>query len=233
VSSSTADRESWKRAAAAAAAELVADDMIVGLGTGSTAAHLVDILGERVRNGLKIAAVPTSERTHAQAVAAGIRIIGFADATRLDLTIDGADEIARRTLDLIKGGGGALLREKIVASASDRMVVISDASKLADRLGGGFPLPVEIVPFGWQATISRLDRLARATRLRRNVDGSTYLTDGGHYIVDCDLAPIDDAAALERELAAIVGVVESGLFVGMADLVIIADADGVHRLTRG
>jgi ribose 5-phosphate isomerase A len=230
---SALNADAWKRAAAAAAAELVADGMIVGLGTGTTAAHLVTILGERVRRGLRIVGVPTSERTHAQAVTEGIRIVGFADTQRLDLTIDGADEIARGSLDLIKGGGGALLREKIVASASDRMVVISDASKLVDRLGGGFAAPVEIAPFGWEVTINRLRDRARAVRLRRNADSSPYVTDGGHYIIDCDFDPLEDAAAMERELGSIVGVVESGFFIGIASMAFIADADGVRQLIPG
>jgi ribose 5-phosphate isomerase A len=225
------DVDDWKRAAAAAAADLVSDGMVVGLGTGSTAAHLVAILGERVRQGLRIEAVPTSERTRIQAVGEGIPVIGFADGRQIDLTIDGADEIACGALDLIKGGGGALLREKIVASASRRMIVISDASKLSDRLGN-FPLPVEIAPFGWEATIRHLhDRCGRA-QLRRAADSSPFITDGGHYIVDCKFDAIDDPAALERDLDTIVGVVETGLFVGMASEAFVADAHGVRRLVR-
>jgi ribose 5-phosphate isomerase A len=228
-----ANKDEWKRAAAAAAAELVTDGMVVGLGTGSTAAFLVSILGAKVRAGLRILAVPTSEATRKQAEAEGITVVGFAEQQRLDLTIDGADEIARGTLDLIKGGGGALLREKIVASASDRMVVISDASKLADHLGCGFPLPVEIVPFGWESTISRLRGCFPDVRLRRPVDGMPFVTDGGHYIVDCDMEPTADPGRLERELNAIVGVVETGLFVGIAKEAFVADAAGVRRLTPG
>jgi ribose 5-phosphate isomerase A len=220
----------WKKAAAAVAADLVVDDMVVGLGTGSTAAFLVSILGERVRQGLEIVAIPTSERTRQHALAEGITLIDFSDQQRIDLTIDGADEIARGSLDLIKGAGGALLREKIVASASDRMVVISDASKLVDRLGGGFAVPIEIAPFGWEVTISRLRDRSQAVRLRRAVNDAPYLTDGGNYIADCDFSPIADAAALERDLGSIVGVLETGLFIGMASEVIVAGADGVQRL---
>jgi ribose 5-phosphate isomerase A len=213
---------------------LVTENMVVGLGTGSTAAFLVARLGERVREGLDIVAIPTSEATRAQALAEGITIIGFDEQQRIDLTIDGADEIARGSLDLIKGAGGALLREKIVAAASDRMVVISDASKLVTMLGGAsFAVPVEIVPFGWEVTISRLrDLVNNKVALRPKADGSPFITDGGHYIVDCNFPAIENPADLERDLSAIVGVVESGLFVGMADEAFIADADGVRHLTR-
>jgi ribose 5-phosphate isomerase A len=223
--------DEWKRAAALAASELVVDGMVVGLGTGSTAKFLVAIIGERVRQGLDILAIPTSEATRIQAEDEGITIIGFAERQRIDITIDGADEIGLGTLDLIKGGGGALLREKIVAAASDRMVVISDSSKVRDRIGGGFPLPVEIVPFGWEATFSRLRERTPNIRLRAGKDGGPFVTDGGHYIVDCSFDVIDNAGALERDLATIVGVVESGLFVGIAKEAFIASAEGVRRLT--
>ncbi len=222
-----------KRAAAQAASDLVVDGMVVGLGTGSTAKFLVSIIGERVRQGLDIIAIPTSEATRIQAEAEGITVVGFSEQQRIDITIDGADEIARGRLDLIKGGGGALLREKIVAAASDRMVVISDASKLVDRLGGGFPLPVEIVPFGWEVTVNKLRDRAGKVTLRIGADGGPYVTDGGHYIVDCDFDLILDAGTLERDLATIVGVVESGLFVGIASEAFVADVDGVHRLVPG
>lgn len=223
------DKETWKRAAAEAAAALVEDGMAVGLGTGSTAAHLVSILGDRVRQGLRIVAIPTSEATRLQAEAEGIRLVDFAECPRLDLTIDGADEIALGSLALIKGGGGALLREKIVASASTRMIVISDASKLVERLGA-FPLPVEIVPFGWEATFSRLIDCVPAAKLRLGADGMPFVTDGGHYIVDCAMGEIGDAATLERDLDTIVGVVETGLFVGLAKEAYVADAAGVRRV---
>ncbi len=219
-----------KREAALAASALVTDGMIVGLGTGSTAKHLVSILGERVRQGLNIIAIPTSEATRIQALAEGISVVGFSEQQRLDLTIDGADEISGKGLDLIKGGGGALLREKIVAAASDRMVVICDESKLVPHLGGGFPLPVEIVPFGWEVTISKLRDRARDVTLRLGKDGGPFLTDGGHYIVDCDLEPVDNPAALERELKMLAGVVEVGLFIGIAKEAFVAGVDGVRHL---
>jgi ribose 5-phosphate isomerase A len=229
---SGANMDEWKRAAALAASELVVDGMVVGLGTGSTAKFLVAIIGERVRQGLDILAIPTSEATRIQAEGEGITIIGFSERQKLDITIDGADEIGLDTLDLIKGGGGALLREKIVAAASDRMVVISDASKVRDRIGGGFPLPVEIVPFGWEATFGRLRDRTPNLKLRAGKDGSPFVTDGGHYIVDCHFHTIENAGALERDLATIVGVVESGLFVGVASEAFIAGAEGVRRLVR-
>ena len=195
-----------KRAAAQTAADMVQDGMVVGLGTGSTAKHLVAILGERVRQGLKFVGVPTSEATRLQAESLGIKIVGFADTQHIDVTIDGADEIALGSLSLIKGGGGALLREKIVASASDRMVVISDETKVRDHLGGAFPLPVEIVPFGWEVAFNKLQERCRKATLRQK-DGKTFVTDGGHYIVDCDFDTIADPAALERDIDTIVGVV--------------------------
>jgi ribose 5-phosphate isomerase A len=229
-----ANLEELKKAAAQAASDLVTDGMVVGLGTGSTAKHLVDIIGARVAKGLDILAIPTSEATRVQALGLGIRIIDFSERQRLDICIDGADEIGRGTLDLIKGGGGALLREKIVAAASDRMVVISDSTKVRDRIGGGFPLPVEIVPFGWEVTLKKLQDRTPNAKVRSAKDGNgPYLTDGGHYIVDCLFETIDNAAALERDIDTIVGVVESGLFVGIAKECIIADPKGVYRLLPG
>jgi ribose 5-phosphate isomerase A len=227
------DKNAAKKAAAQAAAELVTDHMVVGLGTGSTAQYLVSILGERVRAGLNIVAIPTSEATRQQALAEGISIVGFSEQQRIDLTIDVADEIAEGTLDLIKGGGGALLREKIVASASNRMVVISDDSKMVGKLGTTFALPVEIVPFGWEVAVSRLRDRGPRVQLRIGKDGAPFLTDGGHYIADCRFDAIDDPAALERDLDTIVGVVETGLFVGIAAEAFVAGADGVRRLSRG
>lgn len=225
------DRDAWKKAAARAAVEFVEDGMVVGLGTGSTASFLVGFLGERVRRGLRVVGIPTSERTHAQAIAEGIPIVGFAEHPRIDLTIDGADEIARGTLDLIKGHGGALLREKIVASASDRMVVISDSSKLVGKLCSRVAVPVEVVPFGWEVTARRLRERARDVSLRLGLDRKPLVTDGGHYILDCHLGTTGDARAVERDIKGIVGVVETGLFVGLASEALVADANGLQRLT--
>jgi ribose 5-phosphate isomerase A len=225
-------RDDQKRAAAEAAVALVQDGMIVGLGTGSTAAFAIDALVERVRQGLRIIGIPTSERSAAQARAGGIPLGTLEQHHRIALTIDGADEIARGSLDLIKGLGGALLREKIVAAASDRLVIVADSMKLVDELGTGVPVPVEVVPFGWQTTAERLARLGANPVLRRDSTGQAFHTDGGNLILDCGFGPIADAATLEPALSHVVGVVESGLFIGMAELALVAGDAGVQRLTR-
>ncbi|HVC62889.1 MAG TPA: ribose-5-phosphate isomerase RpiA [Acetobacteraceae bacterium] len=226
-------RDAQKRAAAEAAVALVRDGMVVGIGTGTTAAFAIDALAQRVRQGLRILGIPTSERSAARARDAGISLTTLAEHRRIALTIDGADEIARGSLDLVKGLGGALLREKIVASASDRLVIVADAAKLVDRLGTGAPVPVEVVPFGWETTAERLARLSADPVLRRGGDGQPYRTDGGNLILDCAFGLIEDAAALEQALSGVVGVVETGLFIGMADTALVADDDGVRKLVRG
>src|SRR3954469_7963854 len=211
--------DAYKRDAAAAALDYVRPGMRLGLGTGSTARPFVDLLGERVRAGLDVIAVPTSEATRAQAEAGGIKLTTLDETPALDLTVDGADEIGP-DLTLIKGGGGALLREKIVAAASARMVVIADASKWVKTLGR-FPLPVEIMPFGLAATRRAVEAAAAAagcpgpTRLRQGKDGHAFVTDGGHWILDASLDRIPDAKELAGRLCAIPGVVEHGLFIGL------------------
>jgi len=226
------DTDALKRAAADAAVTLVQSGMAVGLGTGSTAAHAIAALIRRVREeSLDIVAIATSERSAAQAREGGLQLTDFARHRRLDLTIDGADEITRGTLHLLKGAGGALLREKIVASASDRLAIIADESKLVDQLGSVAPVPVEIVRFGWETTAERVSRIAKP-QLRLGPDGQPYRTDGGNYILDCTCGEITDPAALEAALARIVGVVESGLFIGMADVAFVAGPTGVARLDR-
>src|SRR5499426_4766995 len=180
-----ADRDSLKRAAADAAVELVEDGMVVGLGTGSTAAFAVEALARRHRQGLRFLGIPTSERTATQAKAAGIPLTSFAEHRQIDLTIDGADEVERGTLNLIKGLGGALLREKIVAAASRRLVIVVDGSKLVDRLGMHTPVPVEVTQFGWQATAVALAKLGCAPARRYATGEQPYLTDGGNHILDC------------------------------------------------
>ena len=223
------DPDALKRAAGHRAALLVEDGMRLGLGTGSTAAHFVAALGERVRAGLSVVGVPTSEATRAMAEAAGIPLTTLDDGP-LDLTVDGADELDGR-LRLIKGGGGALLREKIVAAASRRMVVIADAGKRVERLGR-FPLPLEVVPFGLTSTLRLTEAaLARAgcageLRLRSAANGLPFATDGGHRIVDADLTDIPDPEALAAELAAVPGLVEHGLFLGLATGAIVAMPEG-------
>ena len=226
--------EQHKRDAAARALQLVEPGMRLGLGTGSTARHFVELLGERVRGGLQVVGVPTSEATRRDAEAAGIPLTSLDDMPELDLTIDGADEIAP-DLSLIKGGGGALLREKIVAAASARMVVIADDSKYVATLGR-FPLPIEVVPFGLGSTRRAVERACAdaacpgPTRLRHAKDGHAFVTDGGHFILDAALERIPDPAALAERLAAIPGVVEHGLFIRLATMAIIAGADGLRLL---
>jgi ribose 5-phosphate isomerase A len=226
-------REAQKRAAAEAAVALVEDGMVVGLGTGSTAAFAIDALAQRVSRGLRILGIPTSARSAAQARDAGIPLTTLSEHRRVALTIDGADEIAVGSLDLIKGLGGALLREKIVASASDRLVIVADAAKLVKHLGVSVPVPVEVVPFGWETTAERLAALGGDPVLRRGDDGQPFRTDGGNLILDCGFGTIADAAALEQGLSGVVGVVETGLFIGMADMALVADDDDVRRLVRG
>ena len=230
------DMEGLKRQAAARALEEVRDGMKLGLGTGSTARHFVDLLGERVRAGLKVLGVPTSEATRAQAEACGIALTTLDDIDHLDLTVDGADEVDSR-LDLIKGGGGALLREKIVASASDRMIVIADETKWVEWLGH-FPLPVEVIPFGLAATRRALQTafaesgVSGQMSLREGRDGHVFVTDGGHWIIDAHLGRIEDAPRLAGHLGAIPGVVEHGLFIGLARAVILAGAQGIRVIER-
>jgi ribose 5-phosphate isomerase A len=225
------DRDALKRAAAEAAVDLVQDGMVVGLGTGSTAAFAVDALARRHRQGLRFFGIPTSERTRAQARAAGIPLSSFAEHRQIDLTIDGADEVERGTLNLIKGLGGALLREKIVASASRQLAIIVDDAKLVDRLGTHAPVPVEVVAFGMEVTRAALAVFAAEVRPRLSPAGDLFVTDGGNRILDCRFAePIADPARLEEHIRRIVGVVESGLFIGRADPVFMADSRGVHRL---
>jgi len=229
---SDVDRNALKRAAAEAAVELVEDDMIVGLGTGSTAAFAVDALARRHRQGLRFVGIPTSERTAAQARAAGIPLSSFAEHKRIDLTIDGADEVERGTLHLIKGLGGALLREKIVAAASRRLTIIVDGVKLVDRLGTHTPVPVEAVAFGLEPTQTGLEVLGASVRLRLSPTGDPFVTDGGNRILDCTFGPITDPTRLEERIGRIVGVVECGLFISRANPVFVANASGVHRLDR-
>jgi ribose 5-phosphate isomerase A len=225
-----ADRDTLKRAAAEAAVELVQDGMVVGLGTGSTAAFAVEALARRHRQGLRFVGIPTSERTAAQASAAGIPLSSFAEHRQIDLTIDGADEVERGTLNLIKGLGGALLREKIVASASRQLAIIVDDSKLVDRLGAHAPVPVEVVAFGMEVAQAALEVFAAEVRPRLSPAGELFVTDSGNRILDCRFAgPIADPARLEERIRRIVGVVESGLFIGRADPVFVADRQGIHR----
>jgi ribose 5-phosphate isomerase A len=230
------DIEAQKRAAAARAVEFVHPGMRLGLGTGSTAKHFVELLGERVRAGLDVVGVPTSETTRALAEKLGVKLTTLDETPELDLTVDGADEIAP-DLTLIKGGGGALLREKIVASASATMLVIADESKCVSQLGQ-FPLPVEIVPFGAQATRRAVEAAASAAGcpgaaiMRKGPNGHAFVTDGGHWVLDAQLQRIPDPQALAARLAVIPGVMEHGLFIGLARTAIVAGPDGVRLIEQ-
>jgi ribose 5-phosphate isomerase A len=228
--------DQYKRQAAEHAIALVEDGMTLGLGTGSTAAHFVDLLGQRVRAGLKVVCVPTSEATRAQAERLGVALADLDRCPAPDLTVDGADEIDP-ALRLIKGGGGALLHEKIVAMASDRMVVIADHSKRVATLGA-FPLPVEIVSFGVAATRNLVEALAAEAGcsgeivLRTQSGGDPFVTDSGHLILDCAFGRIAAPEALDAALKAVPGVVENGLFLAIADAAIVAGPEGVIVLER-
>jgi len=228
--------EDLKERAARAALDLVEDGMQLGLGTGSTAARFVKAVGERVAQGLRVLCVPSSEITRVQAEGLGIPLTTLDETPRLDLTVDGADEIDHQ-LRLIKGGGGALLREKIVATASDRMVVIADDSKLVARLGT-HPLPVEVVRFGLLATMSLIEAIAVETgchgeiKLRSGTGDAPFVTDQGNLIVDCAFGAIPEPEVLAFALKRIPGVVEHGLFLGIVDLAIVAGSDGVKMLRR-
>jgi ribose 5-phosphate isomerase A len=237
-----------KRQAAARALEDVRDGMQLGLGTGSTAKHFVELLGERVRTGLKVIGVPTSEATRLDAMRCGVPLTTLDEIDHLDITIDGADEIDP-ALNLIKGGGGALLREKIVAAASDRMIVIADETKWVPTLGR-FPLPIEVIPFGLGATRRAIEKAfaqcgvsgQMAVRKAKNgvkdgakggaEDGHVFVTDGGHWIVDAQLGLIADPAHLATALSAIPGVVEHGLFIGLASSAVLAGGEGIRVIER-
>jgi ribose 5-phosphate isomerase A len=228
--------EAQKLAAAARALEFVRSGMRLGLGTGSTARHFIELLADRVGDDLDVVAVPTSEVTRIHAERLGIPLCSLEETPELDLTVDGADEIDP-DLNLIKGGGGALLREKIVASASKRMVVIADATKWVPVLGR-FPLPIEVVPFGLAVTTRAVERACSEVGstgpvlLRRNQSGHAFVTDGGHWILDAALGRISDPPGLATRLQAIAGVVDHGLFIGLAQTVVLAAENGVRVIER-
>jgi ribose 5-phosphate isomerase A len=220
--------ETEKEAAGRAAAELVCDGDVVGLGTGSTAYFAIVALGERVKTGLKIIGIPTSEQTAGLARAVGIRLTTLDEHPEIDITIDGADEVDP-TLNLIKGGGGALLREKVVASASKKMVVVADSGKMVPVLGK-FPLPVEIISFACTVIERRIASLGATPKLRKRPDGSPYLTDNGNQILDCSFGQIADPPALALILSNTAGIVEHGLFIGLARFALIGRGDAVEEL---
>jgi len=225
-------RDELKREAGEAAAEYVQSGMLIGLGTGSTARFATLRIGEFLRSGKlsDIVAVPTSESTGVLAREIGIPLASLEDVTHLDVTIDGADEVDPH-LDLIKGLGGALLREKVVASITSLQVIVVDESKLVQQLGTKAPLPVEVVPFGWKACAQALLRFGCQPDLRME-NGERYVTDEGNHILDCRFERIDDPAQVEREINNLPGVVENGLFLGLAGAVIVASSSGLRTIER-
>ena len=219
-----------KQMAGEKAAEYIEDGMVVGLGTGSTVRYTILKLGNMVASGLDIVGIPTSLDTERLAKEVGIRISALEEYPEIDLTVDGADEVDPH-LNLIKGGGGALLREKIVASASKKEIIVADESKLVEKLGEHFPLPVEVVPFSEAVVFRRLEGMGLNPEIRIK-DGKKYLTDNRNIIIDCRTGPIDDGRRLESELNLIPGVVENGLFMGIADIALISKEKGVRVFRR-
>jgi ribose 5-phosphate isomerase A len=223
-----------KEAAARASLQFVHDGQVVGIGTGSTAAYMIQGLGERVQAGLKIVGIPTSERTRQMAQDLGIPLTTLDENPQIDVTIDGADEFDPQ-LNLIKGGGGAMLREKIVASVSKQLVIVADAGKQVTMLGK-FPVPVEVIRFAQTVLARRIAALGAGVKLRQGADGKPYLTDEGNHILDCHFGRIPDPRSLARSLSDMPGVVEHGLFVGMATAVLVArgtEVTEIHRPSAG
>lgn len=227
-------QKSLKQQAAEAALDYVTDGMKLGLGTGSTAVFFIQALGEKVANGFNVLCVPTSIASHELAKSLNIPLTTLDETPKLDLVVDGADELDAE-LNLIKGGGAALLREKIVAAASAKMIVIADDSKLVAPLGA-YPLPVEVIPFGAAATVELMHNAIKnagdkgAINLRLTADGKPLITDGGHYIYDCALGEIHNPKQLALNLNVIPGVVEHGLFIGLADVAILATKNGIQKI---
>jgi ribose 5-phosphate isomerase A len=229
----TSPVDQMKLVAAIAAVAQLDDGIVVGLGSGSTSTFAIAAMGKRVtEEGLRIVGIPTSEKSAAHARRAGIPLTTLAEHPRIDVTIDGADEVEIGTLNLIKGGGGDLLREKIVAAASARLIIVVDETKMVDRLGRGFAVPVEVEPFGWESTAERLRKLGGNPKLRLTTDGKTFITDGGHYILDIAFGAIASPPEMDAKLNSIVGVMEHGLFIGLTSQVIIGGAKGVKMLFR-
>jgi ribose 5-phosphate isomerase A len=233
ASSPQEQQKLYKQQAAEAAVKFVQSGMAIGLGTGSTAILAVRKIGQLVQwNDLKdITAIATSRETDREARKLGIKMFDDMLPHALDLTIDGADEVDQH-FQLIKGGGGALLREKIVAQASARLVIVVDESKLSERLGMRFPLPVEVLKFGWRSQAQYLESLRAQISVRKNADGTTFLTDSGNYIIDSDFGPIADPRALALKLGSRAGIVEHGLFLGLATDLVVAGQAGVKHLQR-
>src|SRR3984893_5439503 len=221
-----------KQIAAESAAQLVKSGMVIGLGSGSTAEIAIRILGDKVKNGLQIVGVPTSQKSDQLARRLGIRLATLEVYPELDLTIDGADEVEIGSLDLIKGRGGALLREKIVASSSRQLIIVVDESKIVNKLGSHGEVPVEIVSFGWQSTAHRLEKLGWKSVLRLDPSGAPFITDGGHYILDCSFEKGISIQSKAAQLHNTVGVVEHGMFLGMATEVHVGSPTSVRVLRK-
>ena len=219
-----------KEAAARASLRFIKDGQVVGLGTGSTAAHFIRLLGEQVKNGFRIRGIPSSDRSGEQATSMGIPLTTLDECQQIDVTVDGADEVDPQ-LRLIKGGGGALLREKIVASATRQLVIVADATKRVPVLGK-FPLPVEVIKFAQALVVKKIEALGAQVALRRDANGKPYLTDERNHILDCRFGQIPDADVLARQLSDMPGVVEHGLFIGMASVVLVAEGGDVVELRR-
>jgi ribose 5-phosphate isomerase A len=219
-----------KEAAARASLRFVKDGQIVGLGTGSTAAYFIQLLGDAVKQGLRIRGIPTSIRSGEQAASLGIPLTTLDECPEIEVTVDGADEVDPE-LRLIKGGGGALLREKIVASATKQLVIVADASKRVPVLGR-FPLPVEVIKFAQAVVVKKIEALGAKVSMRRGADGKPYLTDENNHILDCRFEQIPDADGLARQLSDMPGVVEHGLFIGMASVVLVANGSEIVELRR-
>jgi len=219
-----------KEAAARASLQFVKDGHVVGLGTGSTAAHFIKLLGEKVKNGLRIRGIPTSVRSRDLALSLGIPLITLDECQEIAVTVDGADEVDPQ-LRLIKGGGGAMLREKIVASATKQLVIVADASKQVPVLGK-FPLPVEVIQFAQALVAKRISMLGAEVSVRTGADGKPYVTDENNHILDCRFGEIRDADGLARQLSDMPGVVEHGLFIGMAKVALFARGSEIVELRR-
>ncbi len=216
-----------KRLAAIKAVDYVQDGMVVGLGTGSTARHMIVALGEKVRRGLRVRGVPTSRETADLAKHHGLTLIESVDEWVIDVAIDGADQVDPR-LNLVKGGGGALLKEKIVAASAKQFIVVVDHTKRVSVLGNTFPLPIEVVPFGWGSTVKQIQEVSGGKATLRVRNGQVFITEAGHYIIDVHLEAIPEPGDLEARLNEIPGVVETGLFVGRADLLLVGTPQGVE-----
>ncbi|HEC95136.1 MAG TPA: ribose-5-phosphate isomerase RpiA [Thermoplasmatales archaeon] len=225
------DINDMKRLAAEKAVEYVEDGMVVGLGTGSTVEYLIPKLGKLVKEGLDIIGIPTSHRTKNLAEEHHIPLSTLTEHPKIDLTIDGADEVDP-SLNLIKGGGGALTKEKIVAFSSKTEIIIVDETKLVQQLGISFPLPVEVIPFGWYPTKLAIEENLSCTAELRKENDNPYTTDNMNYLLDCEFTKIDDPKEVEMKINTIPGVVETGLFIGLADIVIVGTREGIKTLER-